>query len=195
MDPRRILIILKRKKKISICFLFSVFTLFSPVCFPFTHKKSHNWTGNRVTLRDWFQLSLKEGLTVFREQVEQKNGTQFKNFKQKKISIHFFFFLCYWFKKFFLILIFCLKKRNKKKEFSADRGNRGVERIDNTMVLRSSQFKVWFFFPACLFIFVILPPLKTKENSSLSLSLSLPLHRTSISAWAHQFYAWSIWFK
>ena len=30
---------------------------------------SHNWTGNRVTLRDWFQLSLKEGLTVFRDQV------------------------------------------------------------------------------------------------------------------------------
>ena len=26
---------------------------------------SHNWTGNRVTCRDWFQLSLKEGLTVF----------------------------------------------------------------------------------------------------------------------------------
>ncbi len=29
---------------------------------------SHNWTGNRVTCRDWFQLSLKEGLTVFRDQ-------------------------------------------------------------------------------------------------------------------------------
>lgn len=32
------------------------------------HEYLHNWTGNRVTLRDWFQLSLKEGLTVFREQ-------------------------------------------------------------------------------------------------------------------------------
>ena len=30
------------------------------------HEYFHNWTGNRVTLRDWFQLSLKEGLTVFR---------------------------------------------------------------------------------------------------------------------------------
>ncbi|ETO31492.1 aminopeptidase N (Alpha-aminoacylpeptide hydrolase) [Reticulomyxa filosa] len=30
--------------------------------------KSHNYTGNRVTLRDWFQLSLKEGLTVYRDQ-------------------------------------------------------------------------------------------------------------------------------
>ncbi len=32
------------------------------------HEYFHNWTGNRVTCRDWFQLSLKEGLTVFREQ-------------------------------------------------------------------------------------------------------------------------------
>lgn len=32
------------------------------------HEYFHNWTGNRVTCRDWFQLSLKEGLTVYREQ-------------------------------------------------------------------------------------------------------------------------------
>lgn len=32
------------------------------------HEYFHNWTGNRVTCRDWFQLSLKEGLTVFRDQ-------------------------------------------------------------------------------------------------------------------------------
>ena len=32
------------------------------------HEYFHNWTGDRVTCRDWFQLSLKEGLTVFREQ-------------------------------------------------------------------------------------------------------------------------------
>lgn len=32
------------------------------------HEYFHNWTGNRVTLRDWFNLSLKEGLTVFRDQ-------------------------------------------------------------------------------------------------------------------------------
>lgn len=32
------------------------------------HEYFHNWSGNRVTCRDWFQLSLKEGLTVFREQ-------------------------------------------------------------------------------------------------------------------------------
>ncbi|HTN50691.1 MAG TPA: aminopeptidase N [Burkholderiaceae bacterium] len=41
------------------------------------HEYFHNWTGNRVTCRDWFQLSLKEGLTVFRDQVfsaEQYGG-------------------------------------------------------------------------------------------------------------------------
>lgn len=32
------------------------------------HEYFHNYTGNRVTCRDWFQLTLKEGLTVFREQ-------------------------------------------------------------------------------------------------------------------------------
>lgn len=32
------------------------------------HEYFHNWTGDRITLRDWFQLSLKEGLTVFRDQ-------------------------------------------------------------------------------------------------------------------------------
>ena len=31
------------------------------------HEYFHNWSGNRVTCRDWFQLSLKEGLTVFRD--------------------------------------------------------------------------------------------------------------------------------
>lgn len=57
------------------------------------HEYFHNWTGNRVTCRDWFQLSLKEGLTVFRDQ-----------------------------------------------EFSADLGSRGVKRIEDVRVLRSSQF-------------------------------------------------------
>lgn len=33
-----------------------------------THEYCHNWTGDRVTCRDWFQLTLKEGLTVFRDQ-------------------------------------------------------------------------------------------------------------------------------
>ena len=32
------------------------------------HEYFHNWTGNRVTCRDWFQLTLKEGLTVLRDQ-------------------------------------------------------------------------------------------------------------------------------
>ncbi|MEM7072918.1 MAG: aminopeptidase N, partial [Pseudomonadota bacterium] len=41
---------------------------FSDVHSVIGHEYFHNWTGNRVTLRDWFQLSLKEGLTVFRDQ-------------------------------------------------------------------------------------------------------------------------------
>ena len=48
------------------------------------HEYFHNWTGNRVTCRDWFQLSLKEGLTVYREQefandVVDPNTTRIKD--------------------------------------------------------------------------------------------------------------------
>ncbi len=57
------------------------------------HEYFHNWSGNRVTCRDWFQLSLKEGLTVFRDQ-----------------------------------------------EFSSDMQSRGVKRIEDVRVLRTSQF-------------------------------------------------------
>ncbi|MCP4131248.1 MAG: aminopeptidase N [bacterium] len=42
------------------------------------HEYFHNWTGNRVTCRDWFQLTLKEGLTVFRDQ-EFSSDMQFKS--------------------------------------------------------------------------------------------------------------------
>lgn len=40
------------------------------------HEYFHNWSGNRVTLRNWFQLSLKEGLTVFREQSFMEDMTE-----------------------------------------------------------------------------------------------------------------------
>lgn len=39
------------------------------------HEYFHNWTGNRVTCRDWFQLALKEGLTVFRDQCFTEDST------------------------------------------------------------------------------------------------------------------------
>ncbi len=45
------------------------------------HEYFHNWTGNRITLRDWFQLSLKEGLTVFRDQ-EFTSDTQDRAIKR-----------------------------------------------------------------------------------------------------------------
>ncbi len=57
------------------------------------HEYFHNWTGNRVTCRDWFQLTLKEGLTVFRDQ-----------------------------------------------EFSSDMHSRPLQRIQDVLTLRSSQF-------------------------------------------------------
>src|SRR6478672_5918951 len=41
---------------------------FSAIEAVIAHEYFHNWTGNRITCRDWFQLSLKEGLTVFRDQ-------------------------------------------------------------------------------------------------------------------------------
>ena len=41
---------------------------FSDIESVIAHEYFHNWTGNRITCRDWFQLSLKEGLTVFRDQ-------------------------------------------------------------------------------------------------------------------------------
>ncbi len=40
------------------------------------HEYFHNWTGNRITCRDWFQLCLKEGLTVFREQEYMAQGAR-----------------------------------------------------------------------------------------------------------------------
>ncbi len=45
------------------------------------HEYFHNWTGNRVTCRDWFQLSLKEGLTVFRDQ--QYGGDRYSQAVQR----------------------------------------------------------------------------------------------------------------
>ncbi|MBK17046.1 MAG: aminopeptidase N [Prochlorococcus sp. SP3034] len=47
------------------------------------HEYFHNWTGNRITCRDWFQLSLKEGLTVFRD---QEFTADMHNYQIKRIS-------------------------------------------------------------------------------------------------------------
>ena len=41
------------------------------------HEYFHNWSGNRVTVRDWFQLSLKEGLTNFRQQGFEEDMTSY----------------------------------------------------------------------------------------------------------------------
>lgn len=57
------------------------------------HEYFHNWSGNRVTCRDWFQLSLKEGLTVFREQkyTEDVSCKQLQRIQQAKIIEEFQF--------------------------------------------------------------------------------------------------------
>ncbi len=47
------------------------------------HEYFHNWTGNRVTCRDWFQLTLKEGLTVFRD---QQFSSDMQNSIEKRIN-------------------------------------------------------------------------------------------------------------
>ncbi|MCC5813902.1 MAG: aminopeptidase N [Leptospira sp.] len=44
-------------------------SIFEDILSVIAHEYFHNWTGNRITLRDWFQLTLKEGLTVFRDQL------------------------------------------------------------------------------------------------------------------------------
>ena len=55
------------------------------------HEYFHNWTGNRVTCRDWFQLSLKEGLTVFRDQefsadmIGTASGRAFKRIEDVRV--------------------------------------------------------------------------------------------------------------
>jgi aminopeptidase N len=55
------------------------------------HEYFHNWTGNRVTCRDWFQLSLKEGLTVFRDQefgadVHSRAVTRIQEVRQLRVA-------------------------------------------------------------------------------------------------------------
>lgn len=51
------------------------------------HEYFHNWTGNRVTCRDWFQLSLKEGLTVFRDQQFSKDMSSALSNRIKQVRI------------------------------------------------------------------------------------------------------------
>ena len=48
------------------------------------HEYFHNWSGNRITCRDWFQLTLKEGLTVFRDQcfIEDMTGTELNRLQE-----------------------------------------------------------------------------------------------------------------
>jgi aminopeptidase N len=52
------------------------------------HEYFHNWTGNRITCRDWFQLCLKEGLTVFRDQeYSEDQGSKIVNRIQEVMTV------------------------------------------------------------------------------------------------------------
>ena len=51
------------------------------------HEYFHNWTGNRVTCRDWFQLSLKEGLTVYRDQCFSHDMTSPLSNRIKQVNV------------------------------------------------------------------------------------------------------------
>src|SRR3546814_8057481 len=48
--------------------LFPYTTLYRSIAGAVAHEYFHNWSGDRITCRDWFQLSLKEGFTVYRDQ-------------------------------------------------------------------------------------------------------------------------------
>nr|KYP65650.1 Aminopeptidase N [Cajanus cajan] len=89
------------------------------------HEYFHNWTGNRVTCRDWFQLSLKEGLTVFRDQAQPLylclNLRHYNTFLPSS----------------FFNAMNCI---NYWQEFSSDMGSRTVKRIADVSRLRNYQF-------------------------------------------------------
>ena len=61
------------------------------------HEYFHNWTGNRVTCRDWFQLTLKEGLTVFRDQEfsGDMNSRAVKRIEVSEVMLHAFMFVSF----------------------------------------------------------------------------------------------------
>jgi aminopeptidase N len=85
------------------------------------HEYFHNWTGNRVTCRDWFQLTLKEGLTVFRDQV--RRTVLFCPVAQ--------------------CLYFAARLTRApvlSQEFSSDMNSRPVKRIEDVSRLRTAQF-------------------------------------------------------
>ncbi|KAI8468066.1 MAG: hypothetical protein J3K34DRAFT_523265 [Monoraphidium minutum] len=92
------------------------------------HEYFHNWTGNRVTCRDWFQLTLKEGLTVFRDQEfsadmnsrDQEFSADMNSRAVKRIE-------------------YAMRLRAVKRIEDAMR-LRAVKRIEDAMRLRSAQF-------------------------------------------------------
>ena len=68
-------------------------TIFEAIESVVAHEYFHNWTGNRITCRDWFQLCLKEGLTVFRDQEfsgDERSGTVQRIIDVRQLKTHQF---------------------------------------------------------------------------------------------------------
>jgi aminopeptidase N len=68
-------------------------TIFEHIESVVAHEYFHNWTGNRITCRDWFQLCLKEGLTVFRDQEfsgDERSETVQRIMDVRKLRTHQF---------------------------------------------------------------------------------------------------------
>ena len=116
----------------------------------------HNWTGNRVTCRDWFQLTLKEGLTVFRDQVSILDLLSVGGIFYVAclaVSPRNVFFTTTMRSLLANSALTHVKPPNKScicdltnsllaaaQEFSSDMNSRPVKRIDDVSRLRTAQF-------------------------------------------------------
>ena len=98
----------------------------------------------RVTCRDWFQLSLKEGLTVFRDQVG--------------ILLNADLLCCLLIRCIFFSLLTCVFYHGSwPQEFSSDMGSRTVKRIADVSRLRNYQFPQVILWPlVCVLFFLLL---------------------------------------
>ena len=104
----------------------------------------HNWTGNRVTCRDWFQLTLKEGLTVFRDQVCFTSMHALPWLHRTGLLSEQSMFLFCWLINISetseCALLSGTPDMCALQEFSSDMNSRPVKRIEDVSRLRTAQF-------------------------------------------------------
>ena len=102
----------------------------------------HNWTGNRVTCRDWFQLTLKEGLTVFRDQVCSALTHPLPCSPWTGLLFEQRMILSCWLTSISEVsgLLSDIPDVCAVQEFSSDMNSRPVKRIEDVSRLRTAQF-------------------------------------------------------